>query len=69
MNNGATFHAITEGSKADQDLQGANVAVVKLNKGDTVWITGEGKLPGNSNGNSDKRTSSFSGFLVQPTGD
>ena len=65
----ATLHTIAEGNKSDDDLQGANIAVVKLSKGDEVWITGEGTLPANSNGNSDKITSSFSGFLVKPTTD
>ena len=63
----ATLHTIAEGIAGNQDLQGANIAVVKLSKGDEVWITGSGSLPGDSYGSSDKRTSSFSGFLIHPT--
>lgn len=69
VNKDATLHAITEGSKADQDLQGTNMVIVKLIKGDRVWVSGSGSLPANSHGTSNKKTSSFSGFLIYPTHD
>lgn len=69
VNNDAALHAISEGTKSDQDLQGTNVIVVKLNKGDRVWVSGSGLLPANSNGDSDIKTSSLSGFLLYSTHD
>ena len=60
------IYSIAEGTESDQDLQGVNIAVVKLNIGDEVWISGSGTLPGDSGGGSGRRTSSFSGFLVKP---
>ena len=65
VNGGDVLHSFTEGTEPQQDVQGANIAVLKLSTGDEVWISGSGTLPGNSGGGSTFRTSSFSGFLVQ----
>ena len=69
VNDRVILHAVAEGTKSSHDLQGGNIAVLKISKGDKVWISGTGTLPGDSGGTSGRRTSSFSGFLVQPTGD
>ena len=58
---------IEGGGNSSQDLQGGNMAVVRLSKGDEVWVSGSGTLPGNSGGYSDTRTSSFTGVLLHPT--
>lgn len=68
VNGGVIFNAVAEGSgSSSQDLQGGNMAIVKLNKGDRVWVSGSGSLPGNSGGNSNTRTSTFTGVLLHPT--
>ena len=68
MNGGDVLHSYTEGTEANQDVQGANIAVVKLSTGDEVWISGSGTFARNSGWGLFYmyRTSSFSGFLVQP---
>ena len=67
-NGGLLMNAVIEGGGgSSQDLQGGNMAVVRLCKGDEVWVTGSGTLPGNSGGNSNTRTSSFIGVLLHPT--
>ena len=69
VNGDDVLHSYAEGTQNSQDLQGTNIAVVKLSPGDEVWISGSGTLPGNSGGSSDYRTSSFSGYLVQTVTD
>ena len=66
VNGNVALDAVSEGSKADQDLQGSNMGIMNLNQGDRVWVYGSGSLPGNSNGNSNTRTSSFTGVLLYP---
>ena len=61
------MNAVIEGiGSSTFDLQGGNMAVVRLRKDDEVWVSGSGSLPGNSGGNSDTRTSSFTGVLLHP---
>lgn len=64
INGNVAIEAVAEGREASDDKQGSNVAIVKLEKDDKVWVTGSGTLPGNSHGNSDTRTSSFSGVRL-----
>ena len=65
VNGTEILHAVAEAGGDFQEDQGANTAVVQCNKGDEVWVTGKGELPGESN----TRTSSFSGFLLHQTTD
>ena len=64
VNNAEIVTAQVEGEHSAQDLQGGNAVVVKLNKGDQVWVKHHrgGKL-----GSYTGRTSSFSGVLLYPS--
>lgn len=64
INGNVVLEAITEGRESSDDKQGSNVAIVKLEKDDKVWVSGSGTLPGDSNGKSNTRTSSFSGVRL-----
>ena len=65
MNGTEILHAVADATRDFQEDQGANIAVVQCNKDDEVWVTGKEELPGESN----TRTSSFSGFLLHQTTD
>ena len=69
VNSTEILHVIAETTGEFDDDQGANIAVVQCNKGDDVWVAGDGTLRGDTEGNSDTRTSSFSGFLLHQTSD
>lgn len=67
VNGDTILEVVAEGTKSSHDLQGNNLGIFKLNVADKVWVSGGGSLPGNSGGNSNTRTSTFSGFLLYPT--
>ena len=69
MNGTEILQALAESTGQYNDDQGANIAVVQCIKGDEVWVTGVGTLRGDSDGETNTRTSSFSGFLLHQTTD
>lgn len=57
------IEAQVQGKHENQDLQGGNSVVVKLNKGDRVWLQ---QYWGSQLGSYHGRASSFSGVLIFP---
>ena len=63
INNNRIIEAQVEGRHNGHDLQGGNSVVVKLNKGDQVWVQ---QVTGRQLASYTGRVSSFSGVLLYP---
>ena len=66
VNDKRIVEAVAEGKHSLQDLQGGNAVVVKLNKGDLMWVqenAGGSILESYGSG---IRTSAFSAVLFHP---
>ena len=67
VNGEKRIEAVVEGIRSAQDLQGGNTILIKLNKGDTMWVQryagyGTTKLESYVG----VRVSTFSGVLLNP---
>ena len=66
VNNNVIAQAVSDSPDDTNDMQGGNIAVTKLTAGDTVCVTGEGTISGNTWGMTNTKSSSFAGFLLYP---